>query len=103
MLELWNSWSKEKISTSLKSIQECKPATYFYESGSSNPTNHLSSQVEHTVSESITDIDLIRAQILVANGISLKEIGLEKPLEEPRRVSIQSRVTSEIPSMGISI
>lgn len=65
--------------------------------------NRLSSQVEHTVSESITNVDLIRAQILIANGISLKNIGLEKPLEEPRRVSIQSRVTTEVPSMGISI
>ncbi len=58
-------------------------------------------QVEHTVTEMVTGIDLVRAQILIASGqpVSCPEIGLEK--QEDLHIngySIQCRVTTEDPS-----
>lgn len=35
-------------------------------------------QVEHTVTEQITGVDLIQSQILVAGGYSLKDLNLEQ-------------------------
>ena len=58
-------------------------------------------QVEHTVTEMVTGIDLVRAQILVAEGHPLSHpcIGLTK--QEDLRIngySIQCRVTTEDPA-----
>ncbi|MDQ0465182.1 acetyl/propionyl-CoA carboxylase alpha subunit [Caulobacter ginsengisoli] len=51
-------------------------------------------QVEHTVTEEVTGIDLVRAQFLLAGGASLEEAGLtETP--EPRGYAIQARVNLE--------
>ena len=55
-------------------------------------------QVEHTVTEVITGIDIVRAQILIAEGRSLhgKEIGIPKQNAIPRNgVAIQARITTE--------
>ena len=57
-------------------------------------------QVEHTVTEMVTGIDIVRAQILIAGGAPLShpEIGLAK--QSDLRVdgySIQCRVTTEDP------
>jgi pyruvate carboxylase len=57
-------------------------------------------QVEHTVTEEITGIDLVRAQILIALGEKLHgpEIALPKQHEIPRSgFAIQCRVTTEDP------
>ncbi|PTX94660.1 pyruvate carboxylase [Opitutus sp. ER46] len=57
-------------------------------------------QVEHTVTEEITGIDLVRAQILVAQGHSLHgpEIGLPAQADIPRHgFAIQCRITTEDP------
>src|SRR4029434_1089797 len=57
-------------------------------------------QVEHTVTEEITGIDLVRAQILIAQGAKLHgpEIALPKQHEIPRSgFAIQCRVTTEDP------
>ncbi|MFA7412398.1 MAG: pyruvate carboxylase, partial [Tissierellaceae bacterium] len=57
-------------------------------------------QVEHTVTEMVTGIDLVQAQILVAQGYSLDsdEIGIKSQEDiEPRGYSIQCRVTTEDP------
>ena len=57
-------------------------------------------QVEHTVTEVITGIDLVRAQMLVAQGYSLhsREIGLPGQNEITRNgYAIQCRVTTEDP------
>ncbi|XP_069036524.1 pyruvate carboxylase a [Lepisosteus oculatus] len=57
-------------------------------------------QVEHTVTEEITDVDLVHAQIHVAEGKSLPDLGL---LQENIRINgcaIQCRVTTEDPARG---
>lgn len=51
-------------------------------------------QVEHTVTEAVTGIDLVQAQIRLAQGAALREIGLEKPVA-PRGYAIQARVNME--------
>jgi pyruvate carboxylase len=57
-------------------------------------------QVEHTVTEVITGIDIVRAQILIAQGHSMfsPEVGLP-PQDEVQRMgfAIQSRITTEDP------
>ena len=57
-------------------------------------------QVEHTVTEMITGIDLVRSQILVAQGRSLHGSELDLPQQDriPRMgYAIQSRITTEDP------
>ncbi len=57
-------------------------------------------QVEHTVTEMITGIDLVRSQILVAQGRSLhgSELDLPPQSKVPRMgYAIQSRITTEDP------
>ena len=57
-------------------------------------------QVEHTVTEQITGIDLVRSQILIAKGFPLvgKEIDIPAQENIPRNgYAIQCRVTSEDP------
>jgi pyruvate carboxylase len=57
-------------------------------------------QVEHTVTEVITGLDLVRAQILVAQGHSLhsREIDLPPQSEIPRNgCAVQCRITTEDP------
>jgi pyruvate carboxylase len=57
-------------------------------------------QVEHTVTEVITGIDLVRSQILIAQGFSLHgpEISLPPQNEIPRiGFAVQARVTTEDP------
>ncbi len=57
-------------------------------------------QVEHTVTEVITGLDLVRAQILIAQGHALhsKEVGMPVQNQVQRNgYAIQSRVTTEDP------
>lgn len=54
-------------------------------------------QVEHTVTEEVTGIDLVQAQIRIAAGASLDDIGLVQENIQPRGVAIQCRVTTEDP------
>lgn len=58
-------------------------------------------QVEHTVSEMITDIDLVQSQILVAEGYPLGSKEINIPSQEAVQCtgySIQTRVTTEDPA-----
>ncbi len=62
-------------------------------------------QVEHTVTEMVTGVDLVRSQILVAQGYRLHEAPLSIPVQEevPRRgVAIQCRITTEDPENDFS-
>ena len=57
-------------------------------------------QVEHTVTEAVTGVDLVRAQILVAQGVALDEEPLALPSEAalaPRGFAVQCRITTEDP------
>ncbi|KAJ7380032.1 hypothetical protein OS493_012794 [Desmophyllum pertusum] len=55
-------------------------------------------QVEHTVTEEITGVDLVRAQIGVAEGKSLEEIGLRQEDIKVTGAAIQARITTEDPA-----
>uniref|UniRef100_A0A8C8VEV0 Pyruvate carboxylase n=1 Tax=Pelusios castaneus TaxID=367368 RepID=A0A8C8VEV0_9SAUR len=57
-------------------------------------------QVEHTVTEEITDVDLVHAQIHIAEGKSLAELGLRQDSVRINGCAIQCRVTTEDPSRG---
>lgn len=55
-------------------------------------------QVEHTVTEVVTGVDLVQSQIRVAQGETLAEIGLSAQDDiQVRGYAIQSRVTTEDP------
>uniref|UniRef100_A0A4W3I1A4 Pyruvate carboxylase n=1 Tax=Callorhinchus milii TaxID=7868 RepID=A0A4W3I1A4_CALMI len=57
-------------------------------------------QVEHTVTEEITHVDLVHAQIHVAEGRSLPELGLKQETIRINGCAIQCRVTTEDPARG---
>ncbi|MGI5168141.1 carboxyl transferase domain-containing protein [Spirillospora sp. CA-253888] len=51
-------------------------------------------QVEHTVTEEVTGVDLVRAQIRLARGASLAEVGLART-PDVRGCAVQARVNTE--------
>ena len=57
-------------------------------------------QVEHTVTEEVTDVDLVQTQIRVAAGQSLAELGLEQSDIRLRGAELQCRITTEDPTQG---
>lgn len=52
-------------------------------------------QVEHTVTEEVTGVDLVQTQIRLADGASLKSLGLGSGAANPRGFAIQARVNME--------
>ncbi len=53
-------------------------------------------QVEHTVTEAVTGLDLVRLQLEIAAGRSLKDLGLTQgSVPEPRGHAVQARVNLE--------
>eukprot|EP00050_Salpingoeca_kvevrii_P006209 m.288038 g.288038 ORF g.288038 m.288038 type:complete len:1180 (-) comp11885_c0_seq1:18-3557(-) len=54
-------------------------------------------QVEHTVTEQVTGIDLVQSQIRIAGGESLEELGLVQDRIHTRGHAIQCRITTEDP------
>lgn len=57
-------------------------------------------QVEHTVTEEVTGVDLVQAQIRIAGGASLADLGLEAGKIGLRGNAVQCRVTTEDPTSG---
>jgi pyruvate carboxylase len=58
-------------------------------------------QVEHTITEMVTGIDLVRAQIQVAQGLSLHDDEMKLPLQENISLhgyALQCRITTEDPA-----
>ena len=55
-------------------------------------------QVEHTVTEEITGIDLVLSQLRVADGQSLADMGIAQESITVQRSAIQCRLTTEDPS-----
>ena len=52
-------------------------------------------QVEHTVTEMVTDVDLVRTQMLIADGQDLDQLNLAKAPEAPRGSALQLRINME--------
>jgi acetyl/propionyl-CoA carboxylase alpha subunit/acetyl-CoA carboxylase carboxyltransferase component len=52
-------------------------------------------QVEHTVTEAVTGVDLVVAQLRIARGATLAELGLQLPPPPARGVAVQVRVNLE--------
>ena len=52
-------------------------------------------QVEHTVTEEVTNTDLVQAQLGLAMGKSIQQVGLELAPELPKGFAIQCRVNME--------
>ena len=57
-------------------------------------------QVEHTVTEEVTDVDLVQSQLRIAAGATLQEIGLSQENIKPHGFALQCRITTEAPSAG---
>jgi pyruvate carboxylase len=57
-------------------------------------------QVEHTVTEEVTDVDLVQSQIRIAAGESLVELGLTQDKIQLRGAALQCRITTEDPAAG---
>src|SRR6478752_4483857 len=57
-------------------------------------------QVEHTVTEEITDVDLVQSQMRIAAGESLADLGLEQSSIRLRGAALQCRITTEDPTAG---
>ncbi|MUM33735.1 pyruvate carboxylase, partial [Mycolicibacterium sp. CBMA 361] len=57
-------------------------------------------QVEHTVTEEITDVDLVASQLRIAGGESLKDIGLSQDSITVHGAAMQCRITTEDPTNG---
>ncbi|MBN7575472.1 MULTISPECIES: pyruvate carboxylase [Clostridium] len=62
-------------------------------------------QVEHTITEMTTGIDIVQSQILIAEGYELgsKEVGINSQDDiKPRGYAIQCRITTEDPTNNFS-
>lgn len=57
-------------------------------------------QVEHTVTEEITDVDLVASQLRLASGESLADLGLSQDNVRIRGAAMQCRITTEDPANG---
>ncbi|KIO29923.1 hypothetical protein M407DRAFT_242436 [Tulasnella calospora MUT 4182] len=57
-------------------------------------------QVEHTITEEITGIDIVSAQIQIAAGATLAQLGLSQEAVSKRGFAIQCRITTEDPAHG---
>ncbi|HEX2856060.1 MAG TPA: pyruvate carboxylase [Propionibacteriaceae bacterium] len=54
-------------------------------------------QVEHTVTEEITDVDLVQSQMRIAAGETLADLGLSQDAVRIRGAALQCRITTEDP------
>ena len=57
-------------------------------------------QVEHTVTEEVTDVDLVRSQMRIASGETLADLGLTQDVIQLRGAALQCRITTEDPANG---
>lgn len=55
-------------------------------------------QVEHTVTEEITDVDLVQSQLRIASGETLADLGLSQDTVSIRGAALQCRITTEDPA-----
>ncbi|MEU3424671.1 pyruvate carboxylase [Streptomyces gardneri] len=57
-------------------------------------------QVEHTVTEEVTDIDLVQSQLRIAAGETLADLGLTQESVVLHGAALQCRITTEDPANG---
>ncbi|MGY1691921.1 pyruvate carboxylase [Geodermatophilus sp. SYSU D01105] len=57
-------------------------------------------QVEHTVTEEVTDVDLVQSQLRIAAGETLADLGLAQETIVLRGAALQCRITTEDPANG---
>ncbi|GAA3834837.1 pyruvate carboxylase [Amycolatopsis tucumanensis] len=57
-------------------------------------------QVEHTVTEEVTDVDLVQSQLRIAAGETLADLGLSQEKVYLRGAAMQCRITTEDPANG---
>jgi pyruvate carboxylase len=57
-------------------------------------------QVEHTVTEEVTDVDLVSSQLRIAAGATLVDLGLSQDRIRIRGAAVQARITTEDPAQG---
>ena len=57
-------------------------------------------QVEHTVTEEVTDVDLVQSQMRIAAGETLADLGLNQENIVLRGAALQCRITTEDPAQG---
>jgi pyruvate carboxylase len=57
-------------------------------------------QVEHTVTEEVTDVDLVQAQLRIASGETLADLGLSQESVSIKGAALQCRITTEDPANG---
>ncbi|AJE84275.1 pyruvate carboxylase [Streptomyces albus] len=57
-------------------------------------------QVEHTVTEEVTDVDLVQSQLRIAGGETLADLGLSQDTVYLRGAALQCRITTEDPANG---
>ena len=57
-------------------------------------------QVEHTVTEEVTDVDLVQAQLRIASGQTLADLGLSQDTVKLHGAALQCRITTEDPANG---
>ncbi len=57
-------------------------------------------QVEHTVTEEVTDVDLVQSQMRIAAGETLHDMGLDQDRIALRGAALQCRITTEDPAQG---
>ncbi len=57
-------------------------------------------QVEHTVTEEVTDVDLVQSQLRIASGETLADLGLAQDGIRLRGAALQCRITTEDPANG---
>jgi pyruvate carboxylase len=57
-------------------------------------------QVEHTVTEEVTDVDLVQSQMRIAAGETLADLGLQQENLRLRGAALQCRITTEDPAAG---
>ncbi|MFL6083601.1 MAG: pyruvate carboxylase [Mycobacterium sp.] len=55
-------------------------------------------QVEHTVTEEVTDVDLVQSQLRIAAGETLADLGLTQESITLRGAALQCRITTEDPA-----
>jgi len=57
-------------------------------------------QVEHTITEEVTDVDLVASQLRITGGARLADLGLAQDRISVRGAAIQARITTENPEQG---